>query len=813
MEEPKFHTKIDFSTFMLIAAALLAAAHVLVVVFVRDPDVLMLASNVFNPATAVLAAVLMLLASASLFKVSRRRSLVWGLLGLAQMFSAAGDISWSVFEMILLEPPTPSIADVFYLLFYGVFLAGVMLIPLKQTHWSHWFRGTIDVWIVLLTAFLALWVYLLGPLMAANADQPILYQVVLIIYPLGDILLLWAQLIVLFGAVGYPVRNSLWLVVAGLTLFIFTDITYAYLSLLGTYQSGSWPDTGYSLAYVLLGLAGYYEHHLLKGRQPVSARPFSDPPMWVLTLPYAWVVFSYFILVYGMYVELPLSRGRVAAIVSVITGLVLLRQILSMYDNARLSANLAGVLAQVKQQASNLERTNRQMHGEIVERRQTAARLSYDAMHDGLTGLANRALFLDRLQHAAKKKHRQPSVEYSVMFLDLDGFKLVNDSLGHSLGDKLLVRVAYILNSCVRANDTVARLSGDEFVILVENTADSQNVLEMANRLQAELHQPINLEGTLVYITASIGIVLDVQENERPEDLLCDADLAMYRAKAQGKARYVIFHSGMRDTAVSRQALETDLRRALTSSAFYLEYQPTFHLASGQVVGFEALLRWQHPERGRVDPKVFLPVAEDSGLILEMGKWCLDEACRQAMEWQTCFASLGPLKLGVNISARQLKDPTLVRQVSDALAVSGLPGHCLVLEVTESACLESLDALREALEELRGLGVAIQIDDFGTGYSAFSYLQSLPVQAVKIDRSFIHPIGKHGDQRAIDILRAILAMASSLAIEATAEGIETDAQLAVLKQQGCLLGQGYHLAYPMERAELDAWLRNRTAAA
>jgi diguanylate cyclase (GGDEF)-like protein len=409
-------------------------------------------------------------------------------------------------------------------------------------------------------------------------------------------------------------------------------VGYSFLQLQDEYVTGGWTDVAYSLAYVVIGLAGYLELIMARRRQ-IASRQQNETPMWVQVMPYGWVVLAYWILVVTMYEQTTLSKTRAAMFVGLITLFVVLRQVLSLHDNRALSQYLSRLLQQVKEQASDLEQANREMHIEILERRRMAERLSYDAMHDGLTGLPNRALFLDRLTQAARKKQRQPGLLYSVMFLDLDGFKLVNDSLGHVLGDRLLMRVAGILRGCVRATDTVARLGGDEFVILVEDVSHSRSVVEMANRVQSELRQPIDLEGTPVYITTSIGIVTTVNDYDRPEDLLRDADLAMYHAKSLGKARYAIFNPAMRTVAVTRLAMENELRAAIEQGEFFLEYQPVFDLASRQPVGFEALLRWNHPEQGRLEPGAFVSVAEDAGLLLPIGRWCLYEACRQARAW------------------------------------------------------------------------------------------------------------------------------------------------------------------------------------
>lgn len=806
--------KIDFGPNKLsniTGAVLLLAglAHLLILVWNPSESALLWAANIFNPSIALVSAGLLLAAAWSHWRAGtgQRRVLAWGILGLAMLCTGAGDLTWMILETFLRLPPTPSVADGFYFLFYLLAFVSASFLPVEPPSRDSWIKYTIDMLIVLMTAFLGLWLLIVGPIFNDNVRAPLIEQVVLTIYPLGDILLLWTILIVMFSVTThtYPLRRSLWLLVVGMLIFIVGDIGYSFLSLLGLYDTGLWTDAAYSLAYTFIGLAGLQEFRHQDFRPAAGPAEKTEPPMWLQLMPYAWVVGAYIILVATMFNATSLSKPYAAIYVGLITLLVLMRQVISLHENRLLSRSLARLLQQVKQQATDLEHTNREMKIEILERRRMAERLSYDAMHDALTGLPNRALFLDRLAQAARKKARQPGMLYSVMFLDLDGFKLVNDSLGHILGDRLLIRVAGVLRGCVRATDTVARLGGDEFVILVEDVSNSRSVVEMANRVQNELRQPIDLDGTQVYITTSIGIVSNDNEYTRPEDLLRDADLAMYHAKGMGKARYAIFNPAMRAVAVTRLALENDLRNAIERGEFFLEYQPVFNLGSRQPVGFEALLRWQHPERGRLAPGDFLAVAEEAGLLLPIGCWCLNEACKQASLWRARF---GALHMGVNISARQFRDPAFVTMVRETLAAHNLPGKCLLLEVPEAICLENIDTLRSVMGDLSALGVDIQIDDFGTGYSSLGYLQRLPVNTVKIDRSFIEPIRPDCDPRAVEIVRGILAMMHSLGIETWAEGIETEHQLRELVQMGCQRGQGYHLARPAAADSIEQRMKN-----
>ncbi|HEX8294351.1 MAG TPA: EAL domain-containing protein [Pyrinomonadaceae bacterium] len=426
---------------------------------------------------------------------------------------------------------------------------------------------------------------------------------------------------------------------------------------------------------------------------------------------------------------------------------------------------------------------------DATERKLAEERLLHDALHDGLTGLANRALFMDRLAHAVERARRHRDYAFAVFFLDLDRFKLVNDSLGHLAGDRLLVEVGRRLKACLRAGDTVARLGGDEFTILLDDMKDSGDALRMAERVQARLAQPFDLEGHEVYVSASIGIALSAMDYSLPDDILRDANTAMHGAKSLGKAAYKVFDATMHEHARAMLGLETDLRRAAERGEYVLHYQPIVSLETNLLSGFEALVRWRHPARGLLPPAEFLALAEETGLVIQIDRWVLREACRQAREWQTRFRSESPLCVSVNLSARHFSTPNLVEHVRQVLSESGLEAGCLKLEITESVLMSDADSVTGTLRRLKELGVELQLDDFGTGYSSLSYLHRFPVDALKIDRAFVSRIGPGGANS--EIARAIVTMAHSLKMKVVAEGVETEAQAAELRALACEYGQGY----------------------
>ncbi|MDQ3804949.1 MAG: EAL domain-containing protein [Acidobacteriota bacterium] len=437
---------------------------------------------------------------------------------------------------------------------------------------------------------------------------------------------------------------------------------------------------------------------------------------------------------------------------------------------------------------------------DITDRKRAEEQLLHDAFHDALTGLPNRALFMDHVKMAIQRSRRSGGRLFAALFLDLDRFKIINDSLGHMVGDQLLVGLARRLEACLRPGDTVARLGGDEFVILLEELTGAEDVIEVARRVQEAVSQPFQIGGHEVFTTASIGIALSTSGYERAEEILRDADTAMYRAKMLGKKRHVIFDQAMHDRAMQLLQLETDLRRAIDRREFFLQYQPIVSLATGRICSFEALVRWQHPERGLISPADFVPLAEETGLIIPLGQWVLGEASRQMRDWQLRGRIEGRVTMSVNLSSRQFSQADLTEQVAGALRESGLSPDCLKLEITESMVMENIDTAIEMLGQLRDLGVEISIDDFGTGYSSLSYLHRFPINTLKIDRSFVTRMTDNAENA--EIVRTIMTLARSLQMDVVAEGVETTAQLMQLRGLECDYAQGYLFSKPVggERA-------------
>jgi len=432
---------------------------------------------------------------------------------------------------------------------------------------------------------------------------------------------------------------------------------------------------------------------------------------------------------------------------------------------------------------------------------------------DPLTGLPNRLLFIDRIGRLIKHTKRRKDQLFAVLFMDLDGFKMINDSMGHLIGDQLLLGVANRLEKCLRSTDTVARiretftvarLGGDEFTVLLDSIKDPNDAKLAAERMMKALATPFILGGKEIFTSLSIGIALSTPAYEQPEEILRDADTAMYRAKSLGKARYEVFDADMRASVMARLQLETDLRRALERGEFRNFYQPIVALVSGEIAGFEALLRWEHPTRGLLAPSEFIPVAEETGLIRELGWWNLREACQQISAWRASASAHRHLTISVNLSAKQFLQPKIVEDIRELMRDLALPPEALKLEITESTVMADPTAAVEMLQHIKSLGIRLAIDDFGTGYSSLSYLHRFPLDTLKIDRSFISSMGNDGE--GMEIARTILPMANNLQLDVVAEGVETIQQVAFLKKLHCKYGQGFYFSRPLSAEGTTALL-------
>ncbi|NES69615.1 MAG: bifunctional diguanylate cyclase/phosphodiesterase, partial [Okeania sp. SIO2D1] len=449
---------------------------------------------------------------------------------------------------------------------------------------------------------------------------------------------------------------------------------------------------------------------------------------------------------------------------------------------------------------------------DVTERKSAEDKLLHQSLYDSLTDLPNRALLMDRLQQALARTRRTPNYLFAVLTINLDRFKIINESHGHSMGDRLLVEITKRIQICLRPIDTVARIGSDEFVILLETVHDQGDAIGLATLIQTAIAQPIEFDTQRLFITSSMGIVISSDDYQWAGDLLRDANIAMDRAKAQNQGSYLVFTRTMHNNVTEKMQLEHDLRHAVemledlaspVTNNFLLNYQPIISLCTGKLLGFEALVRWRHPERGIISPVKFIPLAEETGLILPLGQWVLWEACRQLQEWQEIY-SQNDLTIAVNISGKQFSQPNLILHIQRILQQTGINSQRLKIEITESVVMDNAESAITVLSQLQELGIQLSVDDFGTGYSSLSYLHRFPINTLKVDKSFVTNMGVNGEN--CEIVRAIITLAHSLGLDVVAEGIETEQQLTQLKNLGCEYGQGYLFSKPVDAAGATALL-------
>lgn len=787
-------------------ALVILGINLAITLLITDQQGRTIISDVIYPVSGFFVTVILFMVSRHLVVHSKRLAIAWGMICLAVLTSTVGDTIWAILEVGLKEQPFPSIADGFYLAYYPFLLVGVLFLLAKPASIEESINQILDIGIVMVAAILIFWNFLLGPLVLSNADYPLLEQLILLAYPVGDLVIFGALLLIINRPFEEQAELPAFLLAGGLTTTIVSDCIYSYQSLVGTYVSGTLLDTGWIISTLLIGMAGISE---LTGVQSFNETEIFLPKHKFLNklktiksyIPYLWLAGAYILLIRGGLTPMPMNFLSLSFGVGGIIFLVLLRQIITLLENRKLNNRLQQTMGKLQAQATELESANQELQTRISERKKVEEKLSYDSLHDAMTGLSNRVLFLDRLGQAIEYRKRREEYLFAVLFIDIDQFKVINDSLGHLMGDQLLISFSRRMQECLRSSDTVSRFGGDEFAILLEITGDSHAASLVAMKIQEVIQPPFELDGHKLYVTASIGIVMNILGYDHPEEVLRDADIAMYRAKTSGKAHFEIFDIKMRTQAFSRMEMEHGLRTGLENREFQLYYQPILSLESNEVVSFEALIRWFHPKRGLLLPGEFLATAEESGLILPIGEWVLHEACLQLNTWHRKYPWLQNVNVNVNISNRQFSQPNFVENVLEALNNSGLKAASLRLEITENVLISNYEAANKVFSRLRDLGIQLQIDDFGRGYSALGYLQHFPINTIKIDKSFIDEIGK--GHRGNELIRAIVAMARELGMETIAEGIETGEQLNELKSLACGFGQGFLLSKPLNKESVE----------
>ena len=781
-------------------AILILGINLGVVLLIEDQQLRSSLLDVFSPVIDLFACVALFIAAKYSAARSKRTAMAWGTIASAMLIYSMADITWAILEVGLKVQPFPSIADAFYLAFYPVFLMGVFLLPDKPATASEQITKVLDIGIILLAAILGFWNFLIGPIILSIAGQPLLEQAILLAYPVGDLVLFGALLRIVYNHSEEQNETSIYFLAGTLLAMIVTDSIYSYQSLLATYVSGGLVDIGWIVTFLLAGLAGVSQMTAIQSTKGIQKTPRTVFPVRLISigpyLPFFWFVGAFVLLIQGGLTPLPMNFVSLSLGVGCVIGLVILRQIITLSVNNRLHGRLKNTLDSLQTQAIELGKTNLELKSEIAERERVERQLSYNALHDAMTGLANRTLFLDRLGQAIEHTKRRAEHAFAVLFIDLDQFKVVNDSLGHLLGDQLILLVAQRLKDSLRSSDTIARFGGDEFEILLDVTDAEKTVLTVTDKIQEVVRLPFRIEEHEVYITASIGVLMSLDGYDLAEDVLRDADLAMYQAKALGKGRSEVFDINMRTQAFLHLAVENELRRALDNHELQLYYQPILSLEANRLVGFEALLRWHHPMRGILLPEEFLSIAEESGLILPISNWVLNETCSQLKQWHEQFPNLKDLTVNVNISSKQLLQPNFTERIAAALETFKLKAEYLKLEINEAALINNYARANVVFAELKNLGVQLQVDNFGKGHSAPGYLHQFPITTIKVDKSFIEGMEKGGG--TTDFIRAIVSMSRELGIEIIAEGIETGEQLEELKKLLFDFGQGYLFSKPLD---------------
>lgn len=703
----------------------------------------------------------------------------WALLAMANLCFVLGDSVISGYDVLGRELPFPSVADAVYLSGYPFLVAGVLRLG-RAAGRPGSRENRADAAIVSIGAVALWWHLLMGPYAHDNSLH-VLGRLVTMAYPVMDIGVLFIVVnSLVFRGMRRPADKLIALAVVAM---VTADFGYDVLILHGNYSVGNPLDAGWLIDYVLIGAAAL--HPSMATVLPPAAADHLHRRRWMPVVALAAVV-SPVILFVSNVMHIAVDVRVEAATSILLLSLVALRV-------SWLFTRIARQTGQLEEQTDQLRKHAESLQEALLVREVLEADLRHQAFHDGLTGLPNRALLRDRVGHALDASPRSSGL-VAVVFCDLDGFKTVNDSLGHGCGDELLIVAGKRLLSVVRPGDTVARLGGDEFALLMENVEDPAVATAVAERVVSVVRQPIQLAGRAISISVSVGIAF-ADDAQTTELLLSEAESAMYAAKSAGRDHFAVFQTSMRSRVIERMELNNSLRGALERAEFYIQYQPYFSLRDGRLEGFEALARWKHPTLGEVGPYRFIPIAEETGFIVPLGRWVLETACVEAASWPAQHGKSPTVS--VNLSARQLQNRSLVDDVRAALAFSGITPDRLILEITESMLM--LDPARAArsLTALKVMGIRLAIDDFGSGYSSLSHLQQFPVDILKIDKSFVDPLTDPASEGAA-FVKTIIGLACDLGLSTVAEGIEDVEQYDTLAALGCDSAQGFLLSRPLD---------------
>ena len=702
----------------------------------------------------------------------------WFFLAAGLVFYTAGDFVWTIHERILhQQPPWPSYADALYLAGPPLW-AGAVISVLRRRLPGRDRAGVIDALVLATGAGVVSWVFFMHPI-AADSSLTFMGKAVSLAYPLTDVLLLGilARLALMRG--GRPA--ALQLLTVGFIVLLIGDVIYGVQSLNGSYYSGHPVDATWMSFYWILGAAALHPSMTsLSERLDISEERLTR--LRLAGLAAAALLAPVTLIALGPSAGQHADAYALGFCSAAVFLLVILRML--------------GLVRVVESKVAELSQQEQTLRASLQQRDQLQSELQYRALHDALTDLPNRFLFTERVDDAVRRLSRS-SADMAVIFIDIDDFKGINDGLGHEAGDELLVAVGKRLKACTRESDIAARLGGDEFAILLDGMAAPEDALIVADRILEAIRLPFVLADREVSVSCSLGIAISQPETS-VAGLLRDADVAMYVAKNRGKDGYAIYESEMHTEVLGRIRLRTDLDRALASAEIRAFYQPIVDLKTGRLIGAEALVRWDHPDRGLIPPLDFLPLAEETGQIVAIDEWMLAEACSKATRFKDAAGS--EFAMSVNLSGRTLQSPGFVDHVRDSLQKGGLDPSDLILEITESALIKDTETAVRRLHELRNLGVRLAIDDFGTGYSSLNYLRRFPIDILKIDKTFVDGIAKGAEDAALG--RAIMMMAETLELSAIAEGIEEHDQVGELVRIRADWGQGYFFSPPVAEAEM-----------
>lgn len=781
---------------------------------INDERTRVVASDLIFPFFTLLPVLVLFIAARYTQKRSMRLALAWYAFSASFLINAAGELLWSIFEISHHPISYPPVINLIFLLSPPFFLAGVFLLPRKRSSLKETFKKGLDSSIIILSVLFVFWTLILGPQTLATSQETAFVSSISIVFTVRDVLLIWTLALLFYEQIEKQDNRPLLLLAVGANFLVIADIFFLLQMMEDLYLSGGLLDLVWALGYFFCMLAAMMQIKLVspEGLPGTWYNSFLSSVLekleqWSPYYPYLFAFTPFIIIIAVPGHSSPTDNFLLALWAGGIILLVFIRQALSIQENAALNKNLNRALMQVHNKTKALEETNLKLQNEIIEHQFSKKQLAYKALHDPLTGLPNRAFLLERLGVILDFSQRYREAEFAVLYMDCDHFKVVNDSLGHSVGDQLLIQIASRLESCVRASDMVGRIGGDEFVILLCEQCDTAGISRIANRILHEFSKPFKLVNEKkTSISVSIGIIEKLGGYQNPDDILRDADIAMYYAKTNGRNHFEFYKQGMRERFILKLENEHDLHTALERNEFELHYQPILSLKDLRLAGFEALIRWRHPSRGLIPPLDFIPICEDTGLIHKVGDWVLQEACTQAVKWHTENPAFQNLNIHVNISGSQVRRPHFVQHVTQVIKTTGIRPKTLHLEVTENVFIRNSKLALQTFQKLKEIGVEFELDDFGSGYSSLQYLHNFPIRNMKIDRSFIQAIQPGQDP---GIIRAILSLAHNLGLRLTAEGIENQHQLNELARFGCHFGQGFLFSKPLDLAAASKYLASQ----